>query len=60
MPLVVRRKPGQTDDNIISEFRQKIVKYRYIDLIRNTLVHYNDAAKRNMARNSKPPRRRIK
>jgi hypothetical protein len=60
MPLVVRRKPGQTDDNIISEFRQKIVKYRYIDLIRNTLVHYNDAAKRNRARNSKPPRRRIK
>lgn len=53
MAVVVRRKPTDTDDKVISEFRRLILKYKIIDEIKDRLFYLKPSARRNIARNTK-------
>ncbi|OGC93206.1 30S ribosomal protein S21 [Candidatus Amesbacteria bacterium RIFCSPHIGHO2_02_FULL_47_9] len=39
MPTVVRKKPGQSDDRLIADFRKKILADEVIDEIKDRVFH---------------------
>ena len=58
MAIVVKRRPQDTDDRLISNFRKAIIDSKFIDLIKERMFYLKPSAKRNLNRKRRRRTRR--